>query len=157
MPSSLITGKQSNPILEKSNLMERPESNECTATVSSSGNEEAPAPPVRPAVSPPAPQPCPTCGVPMQVNPANNSSSTSAYIYALGRIEPRFPRLSVEKEYAQATGRAETAGLTDREALQKVVLSEQDLRRCRESAVWSARRIFGTPLQGFERAPFLRQ
>ena len=39
--------------------------------------------------------------------------TTSAYVYALGRIEPRFPRLSVEKEYAQATGRAETAGLTD--------------------------------------------
>jgi PatG Domain len=37
--------------------------------------------------------------------------TTSAYVYALGRIEPRFPRLSVEKEYAQAAGRAETAGL----------------------------------------------
>jgi hypothetical protein len=47
--------------------------------------------------------------------------TTSAYVYALGRIEPRFPRLSVEKEYAQATGRAETAGLTDREVLQKVL------------------------------------
>jgi PatG Domain len=45
----------------------------------------------------------------------------SAYIYALGRIEPRFPRLSAEKEYAQATGRAETAGLTDRQALQSVL------------------------------------
>ncbi|MGA8659698.1 MAG: hypothetical protein WB586_26555 [Chthoniobacterales bacterium] len=31
--------------------------------------------------------------------------TTSAYVYALGRIEPRFPRLSVEKEYAQATER----------------------------------------------------
>jgi hypothetical protein len=39
----------------------------------------------------------------------------------LGRIEPRFPRLSVEKEYAQATGRAETSGLTDRQALQTVL------------------------------------
>jgi hypothetical protein len=47
--------------------------------------------------------------------------TTSAYVYALGRIEPRFPRLSVEKEYAQATGRAETAGLTDRQALQAVL------------------------------------
>ena len=57
----------------------------------------------------------------MQVNPIANSITTSAYVYALGRIEPRFPRLSVEKEYAQATGRAETAGLTDREALQTVL------------------------------------
>ena len=53
--------------------------------------------------------------------------TTSAYVYALGRIEPRFPRLSVEKEYAQATGRAETAGLTDRQALQ-TVLSQPENR-----------------------------
>ena len=46
----------------------------------------------------------------MQVNPPGNSITTSPYVYALGRIEPRFPRLSIEKEYAQATGRAETAG-----------------------------------------------
>jgi cyclic patellamide precursor peptide PatG len=57
----------------------------------------------------------------MQLNPPSNNLTTSTYIYALGRIEPRFPRLSVEKEYAQATGRAETAGLTDRQALQTVL------------------------------------
>jgi hypothetical protein len=44
-----------------------------------------------------------------------------SYIYALGRIEPRFPRLSVEKEFAQATGRAETVNLTDRQALRHVL------------------------------------
>jgi hypothetical protein len=27
-----------------------------------------------------------------------------SYVYALGRIEPRFPRMSVEKEFAQVTG-----------------------------------------------------
>jgi hypothetical protein len=37
-------------------------------------------------------------------------------VYAIGRIEARFPRLSVEKEFAQATGRAETAGQTDQQA-----------------------------------------
>jgi hypothetical protein len=41
----------------------------------------------------------------------------ASYVYALGRIEPRFPRLSVEKEFAQATGRAETVNLTDRQVL----------------------------------------
>ena len=46
---------------------------------------------------------------------------TSAYVYALGRVEPRFPSLAVEKEFAQATGRAETAGLTDRQALHAVL------------------------------------
>ncbi len=44
-----------------------------------------------------------------------------SYVYALGRIEPRFPRLSVEKELAQATGRTETAGLGDRQALHRVL------------------------------------
>src|ERR1700757_2941666 len=103
--------------------MEQPESNERPTTVSASGTE-MPAPQVfsvSPVASAPVPLPCPTCGVSMQVNPLGNSSITSAYIYALGRIEPRVPRLSVEKEYAQATGRAETAGLTDRQALQAVL------------------------------------
>ncbi len=44
-----------------------------------------------------------------------------SYVYALGRIEPRFSRLSVEKEFAQATGRAETVNLTDRQALRRVM------------------------------------
>jgi hypothetical protein len=49
-----------------------------------------------------------------------------SYIYAIGRIEPRFSRPSVEKEFAQATARAETAGLTDRGALQKVLSQRQN-------------------------------
>jgi PatG C-terminal len=44
-----------------------------------------------------------------------------AYVYALGRVEPRFPSLAVEKEFAQALGRAETVGLTDRQALQSAL------------------------------------
>ncbi|MFE9481305.1 hypothetical protein ACFYNM_22195 [Streptomyces spororaveus] len=43
------------------------------------------------------------------------------YVYAIGRIEARFPSLGVEKEFAQATGRASTAGLTDREAMHAVL------------------------------------
>jgi hypothetical protein len=45
----------------------------------------------------------------------------ASYVYALGRIDPRFPRLSVEKEFAQATGRAETVDLTNRQALRQVL------------------------------------
>jgi hypothetical protein len=45
----------------------------------------------------------------------------AAFVYAIGRVEPRFPSLSIEKELAQVTGRAETAGKTDREALQSVL------------------------------------
>ena len=57
----------------------------------------------------------------MQLNPANNNITTSAYIYALDRIEPRFPSPAVEKEFAQATGRTETTGLTDRQAVRQLL------------------------------------
>jgi len=43
------------------------------------------------------------------------------FVYAIGRIEPRFPSPAVEKELAQAMGRSDTAGLTDPEALKEVV------------------------------------
>lgn len=63
-----------------------------------------------------------TCGA----KAASNVPATSAYVYALGRIEPRFPSLSIEKEFAQATGRAETIDLTDHEALQAVLSDKQN-------------------------------
>jgi hypothetical protein len=44
----------------------------------------------------------------------------------LGRIEPRFPSPGVEKEFAQATGRTGTAGLTDRQALQSVLTKREN-------------------------------
>ena len=69
-------------------------------------------------------QSCPNCGAAPATN--GGAATTSSYIYAIGRIEPRFPRLSVEKEFAQATGRAGTAGLTDRQALQKVLSQPQN-------------------------------
>jgi PatG C-terminal len=49
------------------------------------------------------------------------SRDRPSFVYAIGRVEPRFPSLAVEKEFAQATGRADAAGLTDREALQAVL------------------------------------
>ena len=52
--------------------------------------------------------------------------ASPAYIYALGRIEPRFPSFAAEKEFAQATGRAELAGLSDRQALQAVLAERQN-------------------------------
>jgi hypothetical protein len=39
--------------------------------------------------------------------------ANTPHIYALGRIEARFPDLAAEKEFAQASGRAESAGKTD--------------------------------------------
>ena len=57
------------------------------------------------------------------------------HVYAIGRIEPRFPALSVEKEFAQAIGRAETASLTDRQALH-AVLSERPNRYLARQLCW---------------------
>jgi len=57
------------------------------------------------------------------------------FIYAIGRIEPRFPSLAVEKEFAQATGRAETVNLTDREAL-SAVLSKPENRYLIRQLCW---------------------
>jgi hypothetical protein len=63
--------------------------------------------------APPAPTsaPCPNCG----------PGGTTSFVYVIGQIKPRCPTLALEKEYAQATGRAETAGLTDPQALWKVL------------------------------------
>jgi hypothetical protein len=58
-----------------------------------------------------------------------------SYVYALGTVEVRCPNLSVEKELAQATGRAETATLTDRQALQKV-LSQRHNRYLARQLCW---------------------
>lgn len=49
------------------------------------------------------------------------AAANPAYVYALGRIEPRFPSLALEKEFAQAIGRAEPNGLTDRQAVQSIL------------------------------------
>jgi len=53
----------------------------------------------------------------------------SPLVYALGRVEPRFPSIAIEKEFAQATGRADTAGLTDREAMRTVLQDNRYLAR----------------------------
>jgi hypothetical protein len=51
---------------------------------------------------------------------------TPAYVYAIGSIEARCPTLSCEKEFAQATGRAEATGLTDRQVLHEVISQRQN-------------------------------
>jgi hypothetical protein len=72
--------------------------------------------------------PCPTCApVP--------ASQASSYVYALGRIEPRFGTLAVEKQFAQVTARAETKGKTDREAMH-AVLSARENRYLARQLCW---------------------
>jgi hypothetical protein len=78
-------------------------------------------------------EPCPACGTaPLAVS---DEIAPRAYIFAMGRVEPRFPSLGIEKEYAQATGRAETAGLTDPEAF-AAVLSERANRYLARQVCW---------------------
>jgi hypothetical protein len=93
-------------------------SNEAPAVAGATESRVVPAP----AIS------CPSCA-------SDGAMAPPSYVYALGRIEPRFPTLSVEKELAQATGRAETAGLTDRQALHDV-LSERRNRYLVRKLCW---------------------
>lgn len=57
------------------------------------------------------------------------------FVYAVGRIEPRFPSASLEKEFAQAAGRADTSGLTDREVTH-AVLSAREHRYLVRQMCW---------------------
>lgn len=72
--------------------------------------------------------PCPTCG-------EEGLSLPLPYVYAIGRVETRFPNLAAEKEFAQATGRAETAGRTDRQAFHDV-LSKPENRYLVRQLCW---------------------
>lgn len=56
----------------------------------------------------------------------HESGEAASFVYALGRVQPRFPTLALEKEVAQVTGRAETAGLTDPQALHAVLSQRQN-------------------------------
>ena len=91
---------------------------------------------VRPAPHPPrlAPQP-PISARPEPLLPELTAPAAPGFVYVLGSVEPRFPSLGVEKEFAQATGRAATAGLTDRAAL-KAVLSERQNRYLVRELCW---------------------
>src|SRR5215510_1429315 len=71
---------------------------------------------------------CPTCAGAM-------ASMPISYVYAAGQVEARFPRLSVEKEFAQAAGRAETAGQTDQQVFYNV-LSQPENRYLARQLCW---------------------
>src|SRR5262249_34024510 len=79
----------------------------------------------KPATNMVARSACPTCGATPAID-NGAAAETKGYVYAIGRIEPRFPLPSVEKEFAQATGRTETAALTDRQAAHKVLSQRQN-------------------------------
>jgi hypothetical protein len=72
---------------------------------------------------------CPQCGT------SALSLEQRNFIYALGRVEPRFPSIGSEKEFAQATGRAETNQQTDRQTFH-TVLSKPENRYLARQLCW---------------------
>ena len=54
------------------------------------------------------------------------SMNSNHFIYAIGRLQPRFPTPGVEKEYHQAIGRIETRGQTDYEAMRTALSQKQN-------------------------------
>jgi hypothetical protein len=72
---------------------------------------------------------CPTCGSP------GSTPSAPSFVYAIGRVVPRFSRLAVEKEFAQVAGRGDAAGLTDRQSLHSV-LSKRENRYLARQMCW---------------------
>ncbi|MEU9047912.1 hypothetical protein AB0D63_40780 [Kitasatospora sp. NPDC048343] len=90
--------------------------------------------------SPPAgnPQQQPPVGEqPAQTGGCSSSGDKTSvsFVYAVGRVEPRFPGLGVEKEFAQAVGRSDTAGKTDRQAMRSV-LGDRSTRYLARQICW---------------------
>jgi hypothetical protein len=75
----------------------------------------------------PGPAACPTCG--------SSGSGVQSFVFALGSVDPRFPSSSVEKEYAQVVGRADSGGLANRELLY-AILSKPENRYLPRQLCW---------------------
>ena len=76
-----------------------------------------------------------SCGCGAATALTANGNGVASYVYAIGRIEARFPNLAAEKEFAQAAGRTETAGKTDQQTLQ-AVLSRRENRYLVRQVCW---------------------
>ena len=76
-----------------------------------------------------------TCGCGGAVDLSPNGNDAASYVYAIGRIEARFPNLAAEKEFAQVTGRTETAWKTDRQTFH-AVLSKRENRYLVRQLCW---------------------
>lgn len=64
-----------------------------------------------------------------------DGTAAPSFVYAIGRVEARFPNLAAEKEFAQATGRADTAGQTDQQTFHSV-LSRRENRYLARQLCW---------------------
>jgi hypothetical protein len=98
--------------------------------IASGGNPPVTMPSAGPAGRAIAPQACATCGA--EPSADSGTAAPPSWVYALGNIEARFPSVSIEKEFAQATSRDTTAGLTDRQALHQVLSKPENLYLVRQ-------------------------
>ena len=71
---------------------------------------------------------CPTCA-------GAAASMPVSFVYALGRVEARFPKLGAEKEFAQASRRTDTAGKTDQATFYSI-LSRRENRYLVRQLCW---------------------
>ena len=75
------------------------------------------------------------CGCGDDAGPRSQERSAVSYVYAIGRVEARFPNLAAEKEFAQAGGRTDTAGKTDQQTFH-AVLSRRENRYLTRQLCW---------------------
>ena len=65
----------------------------------------------------------------------NNIQIEKSFVYAIGRIQPKFPSPGVEKEYYQVIGKLDTAGQTDYEAM-RTSLSKKENKYLARQMCW---------------------
>lgn len=108
------------------------EHSELTENPTTKAEERTPPGPAGPlAVAQQQEMPCPTFG-------PFTTGIPPAFVYSIGRIEARFPQLTVEKEFAQVRARIDTTGMTDREVFHRV-LSERANRYLVRQMCWVLR------------------
>jgi hypothetical protein len=71
----------------------------------------------------------------MPATPSSSPKPADLYVYAMGQVEPRFPNLTVEREFAQVVGRYDTEGQTDQETMY-TVLSQRENRYLVRQMCW---------------------
>jgi hypothetical protein len=105
---------------------------ETDATVEPAVAEVSPTPPAPVTAEPVTPA---TASGRVVTASAPMAADYSSFVYALGRIEPRFPSLSVEKEVAQVVARMDTAGYNDRQTM-RAVLTDRENRYLVRNLCW---------------------
>jgi hypothetical protein len=76
-----------------------------------------------------------SCGCGSAPGLDSKSAAPLSFVYAIGKVEARFPNLAAEKEFAQASGRADTAGKTDQQTFH-AVLSRRENRYLARQLCW---------------------